>query len=523
MSGRALATAVTWLLLALSAGAHGQDRLDAVDAYLEAAFAGSSLPGMAVAVVSGGDVAYARGFGVADRESRAAVTVDTAFELGSLTKSMTALAVLRLAEAGRVDLDAPVRRYLPWFRVADADASAAITPRHLLGHTSGLPRWSHGVVWRDPERVSGSVAEGVRALASVPLAFAPGEAVSYANMGYAVLGAVIEAVTGAPWDAFLAAELLAPLGMERTGLTVAGRSSLSVATPHAWRLGAQVPAGAPAPFVGPAGSTPVSSARDMAAYLAAWLEPGPGGVVTPWAYERATEPQGEYGRGEAYGLGWVLGSHAGERLMHHTGGTEGSASFMALLPERGLGVVVLANGESSLPPRIGRGVLDALLGRVPPPVGPDETRGLSVALTVVSGACAALLALLVARVARGARGPRRQPRGRVLWLRALALVALAAGAWAWVPAQLRSMGMPVPFGVRGYPLDFALAAAGLLLTTTAWAAHGLVALARGTAAAAGRAARPERSGIVDAPRAAAVDLRLRLKPADGGAPRWRNR
>src|SRR5690606_26374360 len=263
-------------------------------------------------------------------------------------------------EAGRVDLDAPVRRYLPWFRVADADASAAITPRHLLGHTSGLPRWSHGVVWRDPERVSGSVAagvrglasvaaavapgeavadadasaaitprhllghtsglprwshgvvwrdpervsgsvaEGVRALASVPLAFAPGEAVSYANMGYAVLGAVIEAVTGAPWDAFLAAELLAPLGMERTGLTVAGRSSLSVATPHAWRLGAQVPAGAPARFVGPAGSTPVSSARDMAAYLAAWLEPGPGGVVTPWAYERATEPQGEYGRGEAY-------------------------------------------------------------------------------------------------------------------------------------------------------------------------------------------------------------------------------
>src|SRR5690606_38814082 len=193
MSGRALATAVTWLLLALSAGAHGQDRLDAVDAYLEAAFAESSLPGMAVAVVSGGDVAYARGFGVADRESRAAVTVDTAFELGSLTKSMTALAVLRLAEAGRVDLDAPVRRYLPWFRVADADSAAAITPRHLLGHTSGLPRWSHGVVWRDPERVSGSVAEGVRALASVPLAFAPGEAVSYANMGYAVLGAVIEA------------------------------------------------------------------------------------------------------------------------------------------------------------------------------------------------------------------------------------------------------------------------------------------------------------------------------------------
>src|SRR5690606_33567337 len=83
-------------------------------------------------------------------------------------------------------------------------------------------------------------------------------------------------VTGAPWDAFLAAELLAPLGMARTALTVAGRSSLSVATPHAWRLGAQVPVGAPAPFVGPAGSTPVSSARDMAAYLAAWLEPGPG-------------------------------------------------------------------------------------------------------------------------------------------------------------------------------------------------------------------------------------------------------
>jgi CubicO group peptidase (beta-lactamase class C family) len=99
--------------------------------------AAQRIPGLALGIVEGDRVAYTRGFGTAD-ESGAAVTPQTPFIIGSVSKSVTALAVMQLVEAGKIELDAPVQRYLPWFRVGNDEASAKITVRHLLNHTSGL-------------------------------------------------------------------------------------------------------------------------------------------------------------------------------------------------------------------------------------------------------------------------------------------------------------------------------------------------------------------------------------------------
>src|SRR5262245_47704919 len=110
----------------------------AIDAYVAEKMRAPRLPGVALAIVEDDRIVYLKGYGRTDSSGRP-VTPQTAFALGSITKSITALAVMQLVEAGRIELDAPVRRYIPWFRTADAQASAGITVRELLNQTSGLP------------------------------------------------------------------------------------------------------------------------------------------------------------------------------------------------------------------------------------------------------------------------------------------------------------------------------------------------------------------------------------------------
>jgi CubicO group peptidase (beta-lactamase class C family) len=110
----------------------------AIDRYIEVQMQAARLPGLALGIVQGDQIVHLRGFGLADPSGRT-VTPQTPFILGSVSKPLTALAVMQLVEAGKIELDAPVQRYLAWFRVADANASARITVRHLLYHTSGMP------------------------------------------------------------------------------------------------------------------------------------------------------------------------------------------------------------------------------------------------------------------------------------------------------------------------------------------------------------------------------------------------
>src|SRR5260370_33675392 len=110
-----------------------------VDAYITAQMRSMRIPGLALGIVKGDQIVYLRGFGV-DYPSGHPVTPQTPFIIGSRTKSFTALAIMQLVEQGKVELDAPVQRFIPWFRLADSDASAQITLRHLLNHTSGISR-----------------------------------------------------------------------------------------------------------------------------------------------------------------------------------------------------------------------------------------------------------------------------------------------------------------------------------------------------------------------------------------------
>ncbi len=474
MNHRMLSTTVATLMLAMASSAFPADEPSwhgALDAYLSEQVDASRLAASSVAVVSADEVLYARGFGETSLGSGVPVDADTSFEIGSLAKSMTALAVLRLHEAGAVDIDAPVRTYLPWFRVADEGASRTITLRHLLSHSSGLPTISHGVVWRDFERIDPSVEEGVRALDGVRLATKPGEAFQYANMGYATLGAVIEAVTGEPWSSHVERTLFEPLGMQASAASAQGRDGLELAQAYTWRLGRRAAVPALSAFAAPAGSLNVSSAMDMGAYLQAWLSPGADGLVTPATTEEAFRAHVPVGNGEDVGLGWVLADRRGERLVHHSGGTVGATSYMALLPERGQGLIVLTNSMSAPAPAIGRGALDVLLGEPPAPVGPDVGRWTSYVLTGIAAAGLSLLALMAARVAKRLRGNGAIRSSWVHAVRTLSVGAVAGGLWIALPLLLADAGVPAPFGVRGYPFDVLVAMVALLGVPTAWAVY----------------------------------------------------
>jgi CubicO group peptidase (beta-lactamase class C family) len=121
----------------------------AVDDYITAQIEASHIPGLSVALVKGDQIVYLKGYGQADPSGRP-VTPQTPFIIGSISKTVTALAAMQVVEAGQVDVDAPVQRYLPWFRVDDPQASAQITVRSLLNHTSGHPQLTATFLWTAP-------------------------------------------------------------------------------------------------------------------------------------------------------------------------------------------------------------------------------------------------------------------------------------------------------------------------------------------------------------------------------------
>jgi CubicO group peptidase (beta-lactamase class C family) len=158
--------------------------LETIEAYITAQMRVARLPGLAMAVVKGDRIIHLRGYGVADPAGRP-VTPQTPFIIGSLTKSFTALAIMQMVEAGKLELDAPVRHYIPWFRLSDLQASAHITPRHLLNHTSGISRY----VGRQLLAGKGgaTIEQRVRELRTVALTKPVGSTFQYSNVNYLIL------------------------------------------------------------------------------------------------------------------------------------------------------------------------------------------------------------------------------------------------------------------------------------------------------------------------------------------------
>ena len=202
---------------------------EAIDAYIEQQMHRLKIPGVSLAIVEGDKIVHLRGFGRA-RPGGEAPTPQTPFVLGSTTKSFTALAVMQLVEGGKIELDAPVQRYLPWFRVADPKASAQMTVRHLLNQTSGMPMIAGMITLADLDDDPGAAERQARALSTLKLARPVGAAFEYSNLNYNLLGLVVEAASGESYADYIQRHLFTPLGMSHshTSQAAAKRDGLAV-------------------------------------------------------------------------------------------------------------------------------------------------------------------------------------------------------------------------------------------------------------------------------------------------------
>jgi len=352
---------------------------DAIDAYVEGQMHRLNMPGVSLAIVEGDQIVHLRGFGQA-RPHGEAPTPQTPFFIGSLTKSFTALAVMQLVEAGKIDLDAPVQRYLRWFRVADPQASAQMTVRHLLNQTSGLPTSSGEIQLADLDNSPGATERQARALSTLVLTRPVGSAFEYSNSNYSLLGLIIEAASGESYADYVQKHIFNPLDMSHSYTSQAMAKQNGLAVGHQYWFA--IPFAAPNMPL-PHGSLPagvlISSAEDMARYLIAHLNGG--------RYEDVQILSGagidELHRGVAdfrawglslgqYGMGWFVDKIGQTKIAFHGGTLPDFGAHMALLPEQKKGVVLLFNAcqhwMNPVLADLGNGVAALLAGDQPAPL-----------------------------------------------------------------------------------------------------------------------------------------------------------
>ena len=328
-----------FLAATLLAGSARLAHADGMDDYLKAQMAARHIPGLSVAVVQDGKVVKTAAYGVSDVKTKTPATLDTRYILGSCTKPFTAVAVLQLKEAGKVDLDAPISRYLDGLPVA----WSAITVRELLTHTSGLPNYRKFVDFgklSDPKyNQPGSV---VALLADKPLDFAPGTKYEYSNSNYHLLGQLIEKVSGQTYGEYLATHQFQAAGMTATRLATLPALLPGQATGYNWNGKKLLPNTTFLPHALDYGDDGlVSTAGDLAKWTTALSA---GQLISEATLKQMIAP----GRlpdstPTIYGLGLVIVPYHGQVLAWHDGATPGYSSAINYLVDSHLAIVVLCN------------------------------------------------------------------------------------------------------------------------------------------------------------------------------------
>ncbi len=335
------------------------------------------IPGAVCGVVVDGEVTVAAS-GVANLNTGLPVVRETLFQAGSIGKSYTATAIMQLVDEGRLDLDAPLREYLPDLRFADGGVSQTLTSRQILTHTAGI----------DGDRLDEDFAFGrgddclaryVSSLVDLPLITAPGGLWSYCNSGYIVLGRVIEVLTGTTYEQALTTRLLEPLGAKDTLFFPGDMVTHSLAVGHV-RQGDSPAVVAPkwemSRAAGPAGSTINTTIGDLLTFARLHLADGVAGDGTRVLTEASTvamrQPQAACPEpellGDHWGLGWFLRTAADPLVVGHDGNTIGLTSCLRLIPERNAAWALLINlaGQNWAAMELGQQVFDPWIGTVTP-------------------------------------------------------------------------------------------------------------------------------------------------------------
>ena len=333
------------------------DPLAGLDAYIRRGVAEWRVPGLAAAVVKDGAVVFASGYGVREAGKDARVDTHTLFAIGSTTKAMTAALVAMLVDEKKVEWDAPVSRYLPWFQLKDPSATRELMVRDLLTHRAGLGNADY--LWYGQNSSTEEILKRVRL---VDPAYPIRSNFIYQNIMYAAAGAVIEAASGRSWTDMIRTRIFEPLRMSDTIPTAATLGAkTNVASPHDTIAGeVRVIENASVDPVAAAGAV-WSSVADMAKWMQFLLDGvkvgGPNGnrLLSEQSFAELFKPQTiapyeiypttrlTHPHWMTYGLGWFQEDYRGQAVDFHSGSIDGMVALHGLIRDERLGVYVLAN------------------------------------------------------------------------------------------------------------------------------------------------------------------------------------
>jgi CubicO group peptidase (beta-lactamase class C family) len=329
-------------LAATATSSRWAEAIKAGQAKLTELMAEHAVPGMSIAVLVDGQVVWSEGFGYADLENRVPVTPLTVMRIGSVSKTLTAAALGRLIEQDRLDVDAPVQRYVPWF----PEKRWQITTRQLAGHQAGIRHYVGNEPFiRDRYR---TVREGLDIFKDDTLLFEPGSRFAYSSYGWNLISAVVEGASGDDFLSYMRKEVFEPLGLrsilaEHTDSIIAYRASFYLRDSDTGLL-------LNAPYVDNsykwAGGGFVSNTEDLVRFGWAHLA---GGFLDESTVTLLFTPQ-KTSSGEAtvFGMGWILGTDSSERrIIAHGGSSVGGSALLVLYPDQRVVIAVLANVEPS--------------------------------------------------------------------------------------------------------------------------------------------------------------------------------
>jgi len=356
--------------------AQGPDpKVRAIDALVEKNRAEWNIPGMSVAVVKDGKVLLAKGYGVREMGKPEAVDENTLFAIASNSKAFTTAMLAMLIDEKKLDWDDKVGPHLPEFQMPDAYVTREITLRDLVSHRSGLGTFSGDLLWYETTYGQDEILRRVRFLTPVNGFRA---AYGYQNLMFIAAGRVLEKITGKSWAQNVRERILDPLGMSHTKTSVtAFKPGDNVAAPHNALDGKLRVVRYDNVDNAAAAAGLNSCAADLSRWLLLQLGRGTLEGKTYFTARRSwemwqpaismtvsdaslrTNPSRHF---SLYGLGWAIGDYQGRRVLSHGGGLDGMYSRTALMPEENLGLVILTNSETGLPPALATQIFDLMLG-----------------------------------------------------------------------------------------------------------------------------------------------------------------
>lgn len=325
---------------------------------------------LAIGIVKDNQIIFAGEYGIANLLTGEPVNRSTLFHQASVSKTFVVTAIMQLVEHGKVELDSPITKYLPYFKMED-ERYKHITLRQLLNHTSGMPD-EDDYAWDQPEYDEESLERYVKSISHHKLLSEPGIKFAYSNIGYEILGDLIAKVSGMNFEQYMKTCILEPAGMHSSSF-LKQEVEAHLATPHV--LGTSEGYGGYISDVFPynrahaPSSTLYTNAEDMCKYLLMHLNRGLSkegyNALQSSSYDEMWKPSADTGYGEIHaqiGIGWFMGEHKGTRILSHSGWDTGFLSDLILLPDDNIAISVMTNCDYVWLGSVADPILDLLLG-----------------------------------------------------------------------------------------------------------------------------------------------------------------